>query len=279
MPEVRPRAARLSRQGRARDPVPSPRVFVRRGDGALQSAESDFNQAGSLFTVNDKPKNLPTARPNGEPLKPLTEVLLERRATNEFLPDEVPEEFLEAILKLGAQAPSGYNLQPWRFVVVREEENRKRLQAVAFNQPKVGQAPVVIIAVGMKEEWKERADEVFREGAERGAGSLDTWEKYRDGAIGFLDGMQHMPTWVNRHTMIAYTVMMLAAEAYGFDTAPMEGFDAAAVKREFGIPEEGEVVAMLAVGRAAGAEKPYPGRFGLSRIVYEERFGEAWEEK
>ncbi|MCA1630696.1 MAG: nitroreductase family protein [Acidobacteria bacterium] len=227
--------------------------------------------------MNDKPKNLPNAQPNGEPLKPLTDVVLERRATAEFLPDEVPEEFLEAILKLGAQAPSGYNLQPWRFVVVREEENRKRLQAVAFNQPKVGQAPVVIIAVGMTREWKERADEVFREGAERGAGSLDTWEKYRDGAFQFLEGMQHMPTWVNRHTMIAYTVMMLAAEAYGFDTAPMEGFDAAAVKREFNVPEEGEVVALLAIGRAKGAEKVYPGRFGLSRIVYEERFGEAWE--
>jgi nitroreductase len=229
--------------------------------------------------VDDKPKNLPTTQPGGEPLKPLTEVLLERRATNQFLPDEVPEEYLEAILKLGAQAPSGYNLQPWRFVVVREEENRKRLQAVAFNQPKVGQAPVVVIAVGMKQEWKERADEVFREGAERGAGRVDAWEKSRDSAIGFLDGMQHMPTWVNRHTMIAFTTIMLAAEAYGFDTAPMEGFDAAGVKREFGIPEEGEVVAMLAIGRAAGAEKPYPGRFGLSRIVYEERFGEAWEEK
>jgi nitroreductase len=229
--------------------------------------------------VNDKPKNLPTAQPNGEPLKPLNELLLERRSTHEFLPDEVPEEFLDAILKLGAQAPSGYNLQPWRFIVVREEENRKRLQAVAFNQPKVGQAPVVVIAVGMKEDWKKTADEVFREGAERGAGSIDKWQQYRDGAIGFLDGMQHMPTWVNRHTMIAFTTMMLAAEAYGFDTAPMEGFDAAAVKREFGIPEEGEVVALLAIGRAKGPEKPYPGRFGLSRIVYEEKFGEAWEEK
>ncbi|HEX8161800.1 MAG TPA: nitroreductase family protein [Pyrinomonadaceae bacterium] len=229
--------------------------------------------------MNDKPKNLPSAQPNGEPLKPLTDVLLERRATGEFLPDEVPEEFLEAILKLAAQAPSGYNLQPWRFIVVREEENRKRLQSVAFNQPKVGQAPVVVIAVGMKEAWKETADEVFREGAERGAGSVDNWEKYRDGAMGFLDGMQQMPVWVNRHTMIAFTVMMLAAEAYGFDTAPMEGFDAAAVKREFGVPEEGEVVALLAIGRAKGAEKPYPGRFGLGRIVYEEKFGEAWEER
>jgi nitroreductase len=227
--------------------------------------------------LRDKPTNLPQTRPDGEPLKPLTDVLLERRATGEFLPDEVPEKYLSAILELGAQAPSGYNLQPWRFIVVRDEANRKRLQSVAFNQPKVGQAPVVVIFVGMKQEWKERADEVFSEGAERGAGSIDKWEGYRDSAIGFIEGMQHLPTWVNRHVMIAFTAMMLAAEAYGFDTAPMEGFDAAGVKREFGLPEEAEVVALLAIGRAAGAEKPYPGRFELSRIVYRERYGEAWK--
>ncbi|MFL6230253.1 MAG: nitroreductase family protein [Pyrinomonadaceae bacterium] len=234
---------------------------------------------GGTITVHDKPTNLPETQADGAPLKPITQVLLERRATNHFLPEEVPEEYLNAILRLAAQAPSGYNLQPWRFIVVRGEENRKRLQAVAFGQPKVAEAPVVVIAVGMKEEWKARADEVFREGAERGAGSIDAWEKYRDGALQFLNGMQHMPTWVNRHTMIAFTTMMLAAEAYGFDTAPMEGFDAAGVKREFGIPEEGEVVALLAIGRAAGAEKAYPGRFELPRIVYAERYGEAWGEE
>jgi nitroreductase len=227
--------------------------------------------------LRDKPTNLPQTRPDGEPLKPLTDVLLERRATGEFLPDEVPERYLNAILELGAQAPSGYNLQPWRFIVVRDAENRKRLQSVAFNQPKVGQAPVVVIFVGMKQEWKERADEVFSEGAQRGAGSMDKWEGYRDSAIGFIEGMQHLPTWVNRHVMIAFTSMMLAAEGYGFDTAPMEGFDAAGVKREFGIPEEAEIVALLAIGRAAGQEKPYPGRFELSRIVYSERYGEAWK--
>jgi nitroreductase len=226
--------------------------------------------------VQDKPTNLPTTQPNGEQLKPITQVVLERRATMQFLPDEVPEEYLNAILRLGAQAPSGYNLQPWRFIVVRDEANRKRLQAAAFKQPKVAQAPVVIIAVGMKEEWKRTADEVFREGAARGAGDPATWEKYRDSAFQFLDNMQSMPVWVNRHTMIAFTTMMLAAEAYGFDTAPMEGFDAAAVKREFGIPDEAEVVALLAIGHAQGTEKAYPGRFPLNRIVFSERYGEAW---
>jgi nitroreductase len=238
-------------------------------------ARSGALQFGRASLAGD----LPTTRPDGKPLKPITDVLLERRATPHFLPDEVPEEYLNAILELASEAPSGYNLQPWRFVVVRDAENRKRLQSVAFNQPKVAEAPVVVIAVGMKEEWKRTADEVFREGARRGAGAVGKWEQYRDGALQFLEGMQQMPVWVNRHTMIALTSMMIAAEAYGFDTAPMEGFDAAGVKREFGIPDEGEVVALLAIGRAAGPEKAYPGRFELSRVVYSERYGEAWKSK
>ena len=227
--------------------------------------------------MQDKPREYPTTQPNGEPIKPIAQVLLERRATNHFTDEEVPEEYLEAILRLGGQAPSGYNLQPWRFIVVRKRENRERLKAVAFNQPKVGEAPVVIIAVGMKEEWKERADEVFQEGAKRGAGKLDAWEAYRDGALQFLTGMQSMPVWVNRHVMIAFTTIMLVAEAYGFDTAPMEGFDAEGIKREFGIPEEGEVCALLAIGRAASPDKVYPGRFELDRICFSEAFGQPWQ--
>ena len=223
--------------------------------------------------MQDRPTNFPTAQPGGEPLKPITRVLLERRATLRFTDEEVPEEYLNAILALGCQAPSGYNMQPWRFVVVKDAENRRRLQRVAFNQPKVGEAPVVIIALGMKEEWKERAGEVFREGALRGAGSLENWEQARDKAVKALSGAP-MQAWVNRHTMIAVATMMLVAEAYGFDTAPMEGFDPAGVRREFGIPEEAEVCALLAIGRAAPPDKPYAGRFELNRVVYHERYQE-----
>ena len=227
--------------------------------------------------MQDKLKDLPTTQANGEPLKSIADVILDRRATTHFTNENVPEEILEVVLGLAAQAPSGYNLQPWRFIVVRDEENRKRLQKVAFNQPKIAEAPVVVIAIGMKEEWKERSDEVFKEGAERGAGHIETWKQAREGALKFLTGMQKMDVWVNRHTMIAFTTMMLAAEAYGFDTAPMEGFDAAGVKREFGIPEEAEVVALLAIGRGAEPDKAYAGRFSLDRIVFKERYGEAWK--
>ena len=226
--------------------------------------------------MDDQPKSLPATRPIGKPLKPLTQILLERRATSHFEPDDVPEEYLNAILRLAAQAPSGYNLQPWRFIVIRDAANRKRLQAAAYGQPKIAEAPVMVIALGMKEEWKKRADEVFQEGPKRGFGKPENTQKYMEGALGFLSTL-HMDVWVNRHTMIAFTTMMLAAEAYGFDTAPMEGFDAAAVKKEFAIPDEAEVVAILAIGKAKAPDKPYGGRFELGRIMYAEKYGEAWK--
>ncbi|HEY0080875.1 MAG TPA: nitroreductase family protein [Pyrinomonadaceae bacterium] len=228
--------------------------------------------------MQDKPTNLPTTQTGGQPLKPITETIIERRATIHFKPEEqVPDDVLNAILTLGAQAPSGYNFQPWRFIVVRDAENKRRLQSVAFNQPKIAEAPVVIIAFGMREQWKQTAEEVFREGAARGAGNPATVEQAMQGAIGFVSSMSP-EMWLNRHTMIALTTMMLAAEAYGFDTAPMEGFDPAGIKREFGLPDEAEVVALLAIGRGVEPDKPYTGRFPLERIVFSERYGQQWKE-
>lgn len=228
--------------------------------------------------MQDRPSNLPQAQPDGSPLKPFPATVLQRRATNHFKSDAVPEEYLNAILRLGAQAPSGYNLQPWRFIVVRDEASRQRLQQAAFKQPKITEAPVVIIALGMKEDWRRHADEVFQAGAQRGAGNPAAVEQYKKGALEFVSHLP-MDVWVNRHTMIAVTTLMLAAETYGFDTAPMEGFDAQAIKYEFTIPDEAEVVALLAIGYAQEPDKAYPGRFALDQIVYSEQFGAPWVEE
>jgi nitroreductase len=229
--------------------------------------------------LSEKPMNFPVTQPDSAPLKPITQVLLDRRATKSFKPDEVvPDEFLDAILSFGAQAPSGYNLQPWRFIVVRDEENRRRLRRAAMNQAKVTEAPVVIIAVGVKSDLEQRVDQVLREGARRGVGKFEGVEDAKRGAMKFLSTIP-LNVWLNRHTMIAVTTMMLVAESYGFDTAPMEGFDPEAVKSEFGIPAEDEVVALLAIGQAQETDKPYPGRFPIEQIVFTERYGDAWRRR
>jgi nitroreductase len=224
----------------------------------------------------DKPAGFPEHCPDGRPIKPLTQALLERRATSHFKPDPVPDEYLKAILELGAQAPSGYNLQPWRFVLVREKENRERLKKAAYNQEKVGEAPVVIIAFAIRDDWKNYIDAIFQEGARRGMGTPEKVPEMKKQASDFLEKGISQPVWLNRHTMIAFTAMMLLAETYGLDTAPMEGFDPEAVKREFNLPDNAEVIALLAIGFAKEPDKPYGGRLALGEFVYNERYGERW---
>ena len=68
--------------------------------------------------------------------KRLSQMIYERRATPSFDGTPVPDADLRRLLEAGRQAPSGYNLQPWRFVVVRDPEQRRRVRDAAMGQRK-----------------------------------------------------------------------------------------------------------------------------------------------
>lgn len=218
--------------------------------------------------------------------KLLSQVLRERRATPHFDPAPVDEEDLKKILQAGLEAPSGYNLQPWRFVVVRQPEQRKKLRAAAMNQPKVEEAPVVIVACGDTLGWRKGdLEETLRLAKEHGYGDEAKHQKDRDAVNRFLGGepgsaggiAPGLGLWVNRHVMVATTTMMLMAEVLGYDTAPMEGFFEDKVKALLKIPESVRVVALLGIGRRQGDDKPYGGRFPMSRTVFAEEWGKPIE--
>lgn len=214
--------------------------------------------------------------------KPLSEAILERRATQSFEHVPIHAADLTKIIRAGLEAPSGYNLQPWRFVVVREGEHKKKLRDAAFGQPKVAEASVVIVACGDPQGWKNGdLEEVLRLAAENGHGGPTDHEGVRQRVANFLGGPPGSdggvaPTfdvWVNRHVMIALTTMLWMAEVLGYDTAPMEGFDEQQVKTLLHIPQQVRVVALLAIGRRKGDDKPYGGRFDPSRIVFADEWG------
>ncbi|MBI4376803.1 MAG: nitroreductase family protein [Elusimicrobia bacterium] len=200
-----------------------------------------------------------------------------RRATPAFKTDPVPENLLQELLELATLAPSGYNLQPWRFIVVRDEANRKKLRAAAMNQPKVEQAPVVIIACGDPRAWQDGdMDQMLQDGKKAGfIPDERVAEAIRRGGSAYLKSVDP-GIWVTRQTMIAFTYLMLAAESYGLDTAPMEGFWEDKVKQAFAIPEPVRVLALLALGYAQPPDKKYGDRFDLERVVFEEAFGRPW---
>ncbi len=207
-------------------------------------------------------------------VKTLQQAIFERRATPGFGDPSVRPEDLDEILKAGLAAPSGYNLQPWRFIVVQAAEQKRRLRAACFNQAKVEEAPVVIVACGDADGWRRDLDLMLQQGIEGGMPESYAAQA-RSSVPKYLSSFstERMQGWLNKQVMIAFTHMMLMAEVLGYDTAPMEGFEQERVREVLRLPLSFWVVALLAVGCSQGMDKFDGGRFDMSHTVFGDEFG------
>lgn len=232
--------------------------------------------------------------------KLLSQAIADRRATPSFEPEPVGGGDLERILRAGLAAPSSYNMQPWRFVVVRDPEQKRRLRAASYNQAKVEEAPVVIVACGDAEGWRKGdVEEMLRLGRQCGMTQNPShaqafWfsrvrrsnqnsmtesyaERARAAIPNYLAKYPDIGLWLNRQVMVAFTHMMLMAEVLGYDTAPMEGFDSRKVRSLLKLPSSYYVVALLGIGRLKGTDKYNGGRFSMERTVFAEEYGQPIE--
>ena len=207
-------------------------------------------------------------------IKPLAQAIRERRSTPSFDGEPLPSSDLRQILDAGLHAPSGYNMQPWRFVVVQHPEQRRRLRAASYNQAKVEEASAVIVACGDRDGWRKDLEEMLRMG--RAGGMPESYAAQASSSVpAYLSSFSddQMKGWLNKQVMLAFTSMMLMAEVLGYDTAPMEGFEQDKVCETLKLPLSYWVVALLAVGHLRGTDKFDGGRFDLSHTVFSEEYG------
>jgi nitroreductase len=206
--------------------------------------------------------------------KTLKQAIHERRATPSFDGTPIPAEDLKQIIEAGLHAPSGYNMQPWRFVVVQSEEQKRKLRAASYNQAKVEEASAVIVACGDADAWRKDLDLMLQQGREGGMPESYAAQA-RTSVSNFMSSMntEQMHGWLNKHVMLAFTHMMLMAEVLNYDTAPMEGFEQDKVHEVLRLPMSYWVVALLGVGHLQGQDKYFGGRFDMSHTVFGEEFG------
>ncbi|ASC71284.1 Nitroreductase [Halomicronema hongdechloris C2206] len=209
----------------------------------------------------------------------LVDAIEQRRAARSFKPDPIPEAVLMEILRLGLRAPSGYNLQPWRFLVLREAKHKEKLQACAFGQRQVAEAPVVLICCGDRRvNSREYVESIIQLGVDAGSMSDEYADVMRGAVPQLFDAQPSFETleaWTNRHVMLAVAHLMVAAKGFGVDTCPMEGFATAQVKEAFQIPDQVDVCCLLPMGYADTPLKTYGGRFAIDQVCYEETFGKS----
>ena len=186
-----------------------------------------------------------------------------RRSIRTFTGHTIPREDLNEILRLTGLAPSAFNLQPWRFVIVETPEAREKLARSAYHQRQVLSAPTVLILYTDMQDTLEHVEETFHPGMD---------QEQRERARATITGAFAGRTDAEREALgaeqgnIALGYLLLEAEGLGYQTSPMLGFDPEAVKRSFDLPEHVRIPALVAIGR--GAEEGFPHhRHPVSRIV------------
>lgn len=178
-----------------------------------------------------------------------------RRAINFFDPErDVPEDLLGQVIDIAAKSPSSFNLQPWNLIVLRDKTAKEKLLPLAWNQPKIVEAPVVLIVLADKNSWQEGHPIVEKNWQEMLAvGSMQPAQ--RDW---FLNAAKSLYNW-NAEASLAFAVkntgffamsLMYAATSQGLDSHPMDGFDHEGVRKAFNIPDNFWIPLLLAIGYA-----------------------------
>ncbi len=206
--------------------------------------------------------------------KGLAEAIAGRRSTPSFDATPLPSEDLGTILEAGLHAPSGFNMQPWRFIVVQSPEQKRRMRAASYNQAKVEEASAVIVACGDMDGWRKDLGLMLEMG--RAGGMPESYAAQAQSSVSTYMASftpDQMKQWLNKQVMLPFTHMMLMAEVLGYDTAPMEGFEQEKVHEALRLPLSYWVVALLAVGHLKGPDKFDGGRFPASHTIFGEEYG------
>ncbi len=181
------------------------------------------------------------------------DVVTKRRAVNFFDPEQsVPDELLRQMIEMASKAPSSFNLQPWSIMILKDPEEKMRLRKLAWDQPKVSEAPIVFIVLADQDGWKGAhpfAEKNFNEMVT--AGSMS--EEQRDWLFNAWQGLygenrEKQQAFACKNTGFFAMALMFAAKSLGLDTHPMDGFDHDGVRKEFHIPENYWIPLLLAVG-------------------------------
>ena len=179
---------------------------------------------------------------------PIAEAADSRRSVRRFTAEPVPRADLRELVRLAGRAPSAFNVQPWRFVVVTDPALKARLREAAFGQQQVTGAPAVIVLYSDMRDALDHIDEAIHpdvQGEQR--------EAQKKSLLGSFSARtdEEREAWGAQQSDIALGYLLLAAEGMGLGTSPMLGFQPAKVKEILGLPAHAQIPAMVAVGYPA----------------------------
>ncbi|MEL7035824.1 MAG: nitroreductase family protein [Cyanobacteria bacterium J06592_8] len=197
------------------------------------------------------------------------EAIYQRRAVKHYDPNyQITPEEEQKLLEATIQSPTSFNIQHWRFVILREPELRQKIRKELGNdQAQMTDASLLVLFTADVNAWQKQPERYWQNAPQEVADLLVNWMKP------FHEGRE----WLQRDEAqrsigMAMQTLMLTAQAMGYDSCPMIGFDIEKVAELINLPKDYVMGPMVAIGKKVKDPWPKPGQLPLSELVVENRF-------
>ena len=196
------------------------------------------------------------------------EAIRARRAVKHFDPEhEFTAEEEKEIKELLRAAPTSFNMQNWRFLIVKDKELRKQLREAAWGQAQVEEASLLFVLCADLHAWRDNPERYWK----------DAPKEVADYLVGAMEPFYGHKKWQQRDEAmrsvgIAAQTLMLAAKGMGYDSCPMIGFDELEVAKLINLPENYVIGMFVTVGKAAKPAQNKGGYISDDEVFFEDRF-------
>lgn len=174
-----------------------------------------------------------------------------RYATKRMTGEKIPQEKLDRILEAIRLSASSTGLQPYTVLILENQELRKKLQPLAYNQPQIVEASHLLIFAAWSNITIEQVREFISNIAETRGVSIDSLKAYQAMIENLISNKtaEENYAWAAKQTYIALGTALVAAAIEGVDATPMEGFNPQALDELLQLSEKGlRSVSLLTLG-------------------------------
>jgi nitroreductase len=192
-----------------------------------------------------------------------------RRSVKHFDPEHTMTEAAERqLLEAMIQAPTSFNIQHWRFVILRDPELRAQIRSEFGNdQAQITDASLLVLFAADVKAWEKSPERYW----------VNAPQEVADLLVGWMGPFHEGREWLQRDEAqrsigMAMQTLMLAAQELGYQSCPMIGFEIEPVAQLVKLPRDYVLGPMVAIGKATQDPWPKPGQLPLEEIVFENSF-------
>jgi len=186
-----------------------------------------------------------------------------RRAVKQFDANHVmTEQEIEALLSLALLSPTAFNIQHWRFLLVKDPALRAAIRAVSWMQPQITEASLLIVICADLMAWNKQPDRYWKNAP----------DDVREGIVAAIGEYYRGRETVQRDEAmrscgIAAQTLMLTARSLGYDSCPMDLSDFDEVAKLISLPEGHAIAMFVAIGKGIRDPRPRSGPVPREEVV------------